>query len=257
MFGYFRRRRRARLREQPFPKAWEGLLREQAPYYARVPEESMAELHAQIQVFLAEKSFEGCNGFTIDDSVRLIVAMHACLLTLRRTHDYYPGLHAILIYPDAFRVQREEPDDDGFVDEIDDVQEGESWEAGTVILSWKDVWQDIGRFDGRNVILHEFAHQLWDNGEAALPAKTDAGEWRGAMMREYEKHCRAVERNRRTYLDPYGAEDPAEFFSCTTEQFFEQPRLFSKRHPELYTRLRQFYHQDPVRYFDTGEDATP
>lgn len=257
MFGYFRRRRRERLRAQPFPAAWAACLQAEAPYYPHIPEDLRGELHAQMQVFLAEKRFEGCNGFVIDDAVRLLVALHACLLTLNLRHPYYPGLHAVLIYPDAFRVQRDEPDDFGFVDEVNEVQEGESWEDGTVILSWKDVWKDIGRFDGRNVILHEFAHQLWDNGDVVLTDKAEDAAWRSSMMREYEKHCRAVERRRRTFLDPYGAEDPAEFFSCTTEQFFEQPRLFSKRHPELYLRLQQFYDQDPVRYFDTGEGATP
>lgn len=251
MFGFIRRRRRARVVAQPFPDPWEALIRDWVPYDAKLPEPLRAALRRHVRVFLHEKPFEGCNGLEVDDAMRIAVAAHACLLILCRETDYYPGLHAILLYPDVFRVRREDPDDLGFVDEIDDVQEGESWDLGTVILSWRDVAGDTGRFDGRNVVLHEFAHQLWDNGEAALPARADAAQWIDAMGRHYETHCRAVDRGRRTYLDPYGAEDPAEFFSCVTEQFFEQPRLFKTRHPDLYGLLRQFYNQDPVTYFSS------
>ncbi len=56
---------------------------------------------------------------------------------------------------------------------------------------------------------------------------------------------RDVRRRRRTVLDPYGAEDPAEFFAVATETFFEAPRRLASRHPALYDVLRRFYRQDP------------
>jgi Mlc titration factor MtfA (ptsG expression regulator) len=47
-------------------------------------------------------------------------------------------------------------------------------------------------------------------------------------------------------LDPYGAEDPAEFFAVATETFFERAVELAQRHPRLYEQLRRFYRQDPA-----------
>ena len=45
---------------------------------------------------------------------------------------------------------------------------GESWSQGQVILSWDDALQGASAVgDGRNVVIHEFAHQLdQENGDA-------------------------------------------------------------------------------------------
>ena len=51
-----------------------------------------------------------------------------------------------------------------------------------------------------------------------------------------------------TLLDPYGAEDPAEFFAVATETFFERASELERRHPQLYNELRRFYRQDPARW---------
>ena len=57
------------------------------------------ELLGHIQVFLAEKRFEGCGGFEITNEVRVTIAAQACLLLLHRGTDYFPGLLTILVYP--------------------------------------------------------------------------------------------------------------------------------------------------------------
>jgi Mlc titration factor MtfA (ptsG expression regulator) len=48
-------------------------------------------------------------------------------------------------------------------------------------------------------------------------------------------------------LDPYAAEDPAEFFAVVSEAFFEMPLLVKQRFPRVYEQLVLFYRQDPAR----------
>jgi Mlc titration factor MtfA (ptsG expression regulator) len=55
-------------------------------------------------------------------------------------------------------------------------------------------------------------------------------------------------RNQRPVLDPYGAEDPAEFFAVATEAFFLLPAELEKDEPELYAVLRDSFRQDPARW---------
>ena len=53
---------RQALMEQPLPPQWRGIL-EDVRLYRQVPQELKEKLDGMIQVFLAEKRFEGC-GFS-------------------------------------------------------------------------------------------------------------------------------------------------------------------------------------------------
>ena len=48
-------------------------------------------------------------------------------------------------------------------------------------------------------------------------------------------------------IDPYGAENPAEFFAVVSEVFFETPGALHDTHPDLYEQLRLFYRQHPLK----------
>ncbi len=46
--------------------------------------------------------------------------------------------------------------------------------------------------------------------------------------------------------DPYGLENPGEFFAVASGLFFEEPRVLKAFSPELYRQLALFYRQNPV-----------
>ncbi|MEY4729855.1 MAG: hypothetical protein RL020_1013, partial [Pseudomonadota bacterium] len=50
-----------------------------------------------------------------------------------------------------------------------------------------------------------------------------------------------------TEIDPYAAEDPAEFFAVISEAFFETPDVVSRQFPDVYKQLALFYRQDPLQ----------
>ena len=52
------------------------------------------------------------------------------------------------------------------------------------------------------------------------------------------------EKGRKTFLDPYGAKNEAEFFAVATELFFDQPVKMQQKHGALYDSLAGFYLQD-------------
>src|ERR1043166_5108510 len=105
MFG-FKTRRRKRLRSQPFPDSWLTILQRNVPYYHRLSSPEQNELHSAIQVFVAEKNFEGCGGLELTDEIKVTIAAYACILLLHLQHDYYPRLQSILVYPDARSEER-------------------------------------------------------------------------------------------------------------------------------------------------------
>jgi len=218
----------------------------------RLPPNDRAPLRRLIQIFLAEKRFEGAGGLEMTDEVRVTVAAQACILLLHLDEPDYPALRTILVYPTAYRARGTEHGAFGMVTEIDQVRLGEAWNAETVILSWDDVRRGAADpDDGHNVVLHEFAHQLDmedhdANGAPALADHTMYAAWARILGEEFEQLQGAVDRHERTLMDAYGTQSPAEFFAVATETFFERPTALREEHPELYGQLRDFYRQDPA-----------
>lgn len=252
MFAAVRKWKRRRWDNLPFPPAWLKILRERVPYYGLLSAVEQAQLRTLIRVFLAEKNFEGCGGLKMTDEIRVTIAAQACILLLNREHDYYAGLHSILVYPSSYRAPSKRVDAAGVVHEGDESRLGEAWLRGAIILSWDDVRQDAMDFDdGHNVTFHEFAHQLDQqdgtfDGAPLLESRSHYRSWARVLMKEYEALGNATDRGQETLIDQYGATEPAEFFAVITEAFFERPKALKEKHSELYAELKKFYQQDPL-----------
>lgn len=252
MFDFFRDRRRKAICERPFPSTWQTILVENVPYFASMSADDQDKLRDLIQIFLEEKRFEGCGGLEIDDEIRVTVAAQACILILRQDSDIYPELEAILVYPSTYVDRRPRTVEGGIVVEEPEVRLGESWSRGVVVLAWDAVVRGAADMrDGKNVVFHEFAHQLDTEDGAAdgapvLERRAAYGPWARVLGVAYEGLVRDDEEGNKTLLDTYGAKNPAEFFAVVTECFFERPRALRARHPALYEQMREFYQQDPA-----------
>jgi Mlc titration factor MtfA (ptsG expression regulator) len=249
VFG-LKRRHRDRIESRSFPGEWLAFVQRNVPYCSLLSLVERARLHGLVQVFLHEKKFEGCGGLEMTDEIRVTVAAQACILLLGRNGDVFPTLRAVLVYPHAYIAPVTSRLEDGV--EAEGVQErsGESWSHGTLVLSWDGVLEGAADIrDGVNLVFHEFAHQLdYESGAAEgapdLPGRSMAAEWARVFGREYRALVNDLVRHRPSLLDPYGAENPAEFFAVTTEFFFERPLELKARHPALYEQLRLFFRQD-------------
>ncbi len=251
---WLKKRRRKRLADREFPQGWLRIIEKNVPLYRRLPPNDQVELRRHILVFVGEKRFEGCRGLKITDEIKVTIAAQACVLLLHRKTDYYPGLSTILVYPQAFVVRRAEHLPGGVVSEAPQVLLGESWRRGSVVLSWDDVRHGAADVnDGHNVVFHEFAHQIESSGgkrDGTVVLKNSSSyiAWARVLQRDYKKLRQAAARHQQTFLNKYGATNPAEFFAVITEFFFEKPKELKEIHPQLYNELKQFYQQDPVRY---------
>jgi Mlc titration factor MtfA (ptsG expression regulator) len=254
------RRRRARLMARPLPPEWLSALEKPAFYHA-LPTGDQKTLRGLMQLFRHSKSFEGCGGFELTEEVMALITAHACLLILRRLDPPYPSLKSILVYPEAYVAKYIDFSGPRTIREDEAAMLGTSWTSGTVILAWSAVEGGYRNArDGHNVALHEFAHQLdqengpVDGAPGLLPGRPGAERraayriWQTVMQQEYEALCTALEEGRKTFLDPYGATHPAEFFAVSTEFFFERPIVLRRQHPGLYQQLKLYYQQDPAKW---------
>ncbi|HRG98420.1 MAG TPA: zinc-dependent peptidase [Polyangiaceae bacterium] len=251
MFDFFKRRRREALRAEPFPEAWREILQRNVRHAARLTPDERAELEQLTRIFLAEKTFEGCDGLELTDEIRVTIAGQACLLLLNRETDVYPELEIVLVYPHAYRAPARRQSG-AVVLEGEEARLGESWSRGMVVLAWDHVataGHHLG--GGHNVVLHEFAHQLdAEEGDMDGVPELDSNArylgWARTFGEEFQELTQRLHAGRRSDIDPYGAASPAEFFAVVTEMFFERPRALRRGHPELYAELAAFYCQDPA-----------
>lgn len=227
---------------QPLPEDWARRLLATVPQAVAVPAARRTFYLAQCEQFLRDKRFVGCNGLVVSDEMRLAVTGLACLLVLRPDAAPYPRLRSVLLYPGAFLVPQDEPDELGLVDDAPVEQIGESWDGERVLLSWPDVEAALAG-DEVNVVVHEFAHQLDDEtpGVEGAPTLRNYERWSEVMQREYAR----LRRHRRPpVLDPYGAESPGEFFGVVTEAYLQRGADLQRHHTELYGLLHDYYGLD-------------
>jgi Mlc titration factor MtfA (ptsG expression regulator) len=250
MFG-FKNRRRRKLMQSPLSSAHAAIVERNVPYSRMLTAAQRRRHQGLTQIFLEEKYFEGCGGLTLTDEIRVTIAAGGCILILGLDTEVYPKLRSVLVYPRAYKANVAARQPDGTVAEGWEGRLGESWMQGYVVVSWEDVLRAASdRPPGRNVLFHEFAHQL-DNESGApegAPALADpraCEAWARVFGAEFQALREALERGEPTFLDPYGATDPAEFFAVATEYFFELPAELKLRHRELYGQLMEFYRQDP------------
>ncbi len=252
LFFYRSWRRRNEL-QQPFPSDLRKLLTSQVPLYQTLPSELKEQLEHHVQLFLSEKSFYGCDGFEIDDRVRLTIAGHACLLIVGRSYSDYDEVQSILVYPSAYRVMESEQQD-MIVHTGEQIRAGEASTLGRVVLSWLDCEEATRPGSEHNVILHEFAHQLdyLDGSADGAPPLSDdqAEQWQQTMTRAYGHLRQSLSHHRKSWLDPYGATEPAEFFAVLTETFFQQPEHLNQEQPEVYQALWGYYRVNPLTFRD-------
>src|SRR5438477_175383 len=255
MFDLFKQRRRKRLKARSVPKQWTETIRTYVRFFDRLSPADQAELFGHAQVFLSEKRFEGCAGLELTDDICLTIAIQACLLLLHRRTDYFPRLLTILVYPSAYLVQEQRPVDENIWQEGTVSRLGETArQMGSMVLAWDAAKAGAADpSDGRNVVFHEFAHQLdYENyaadGMPGLPTRDQQVAW-GAVMRVEFASLRAADATGiPTLLDTYGATSPAEFFAVATEAFFERPYALRQRHPHLYEEFARYFQQDPIEY---------
>jgi Mlc titration factor MtfA (ptsG expression regulator) len=237
-----RRDRRRRLAfSRAFSKRWRVFLEHRYDHYLRLPSAWRSRFDDDIKIFVAEIRITGI-GVEATEELRLLVGASAVTLSLAWPEFEWDCVTEVLLYPQAF-------DRDYSFEKPERTGEVHPW--GTVILSVPALEKGFADpHDGHHVGLHEFAHLLDMEQKRfdGIPAGLDEAQnqrWHGIVAAEMERLRRG-----QSILDPYGAEDPAEFFAVSVEFFFEKPQVLRRSHGELYEVLCSYFQQDPAAWDD-------
>jgi len=231
------------------PDLWRDI-RAAVPWVAALDPERDARLAQLAARFLHEKAITPVGELVLDDRDRGLLAAACCLPLLEFGAAGLRGWSQLIVYPEAFRVNRTHVDAAGVLHQWEDELVGESWDSGPLILSWADVLADCDDpHAGFCVAVHEMAHKIdvLDgelDGTPPLPGPWQRG-WARDFQAAYDAFVEEVEAGRDTAIDPYAAEAPEEFFAVASEYHFSDPRLLRAAMPRVAAHLERFYGLSP------------
>jgi Mlc titration factor MtfA (ptsG expression regulator) len=233
-----------KLKKSPLPEKYKRYIIN-LPEFKKLTEKQKQILFYKIQRFLEEKEFIGV-GLEITDEIKAVTAFYACLPTLAYIDFCYPSLKYIYIYPNPVILKQNKK---GFVVSNEEMLISGEAVGEVVLLVWNEAKREIHHNEGRNVIIHEFAHELdFEEGMInGIPPieKSKYMEWTKIMQKEFLRFRQKTLKNRflgrYSLLDKYAATNPAEFFAVLSEYYFERPEILKKHFPDIYKELKNFY----------------
>ena len=239
VFWLFRKWRRGRLVDRPFPDHWRDILAERYTFYEKLGDEERESFHTHLKVFLWEKHWEGAGGLEVSEEMKVVISAAAARIARKLPLSVYDRLTEIVIYASHYR----HPGKDHTV------VMGQAHNFGTLVLSWDAVEHGIATPDNaRDTAIHEFAHVLDAadgvfDGTPLLENGTDYPLWAEVMGKHFAELQEAPFQG---CLRSYGAKNEAEFFAVATEAFFETPGQLRQCAPDLYEVLSEYFGVEPV-----------
>ena len=233
-----------------------ALLEGRYPEWVRLTDAERADMQRLIVAFVDRMRWESARGTDLTPEMKVLIGAQACLLLLGLDVDEFPATPSIIVHGRAVIESGEREIGVGRVRSDGRRRlDGQAHYRGPVVLSWPAVERDLARPErGRNVVYHEFAHQLdmldgSIDGAPPLGAGGSAERWVAVMSDAYER----LRQGGSEVVRPYAGTNPGEFFAVATEAFFTRPIDLRTHEPDLFVQLCTYYGQDPARRAERSE----
>lgn len=245
IYWYWRSKRPVYKVPAKFPAEWRELLQTHVHFYQNLEAKGRKKYENKVRNFLRQIRITGIKT-DVTDLDRLLAASSAVIPLFSFPRWNYTYLKEVLLYPAHFDKNFDMDNPEQVITGM--MGSGRNME-GMMILSKKSLHQGFKNpSDKHNVGIHEFTHILdkqdgvVDGVPGQLNDKQYAEPWLKLMHREMQKI-----RKGKSDIDAYAGTSEEEFLAVASEYFFERPKLFKKKHPQLYKTLKKVYHQDMVK----------
>jgi len=228
----------------PFPEDWNSLLDTHVHFYAVLSEKNKKIFQKRMMLFLSEIRIEGV-GLEIRDLDKILIAASAVIPVFGFSEWHYNNLSVVLLYPNNFN------EDLDFGNKAKNKMiaglVGTGRYENHMILSQKALYHGFSnKTDKQNTAVHEFVHLVdkKDGVTDGIPERLLEHQYIAPWLQLIHKEMEAINSNK-SDIRSYGGTSEIEFFAVASEYFFERPKLFKRKHPELYDMLVQCFQQKP------------
>jgi hypothetical protein len=235
-----------------FPEQWRPTLERYCRPWRLLDARGRAGIEALTLDLVADKRWETVRGGELTDEMIVVIAAHAAVPVLELGSASYRRVRTVLVAPSVMRATGPGRGPAGTRVSGPATVVGEAHHDGLVRLSWPTVRRDaLAPRSGRNVVYHEFAHQLdlldgWVDGTPPL-AGPDGTRWQEVCTRRMAEIRRGDDSG---ILRAYAGTGPGEFFAVASEAFFTLGSRLAGEVADLYELLALYYRQDPAGWPD-------
>jgi MtfA peptidase len=163
---------------------------------------------------------------------KAIVLAHANRMTLGFKDYLYRSCTVLELHESAY-----------FSEQLQQWHRGDAGLDGTIRLSLKHLEEgDNNTHDGINLAIHEFAHAIMIElftGDERLGFYERFMDYKHQSIKDVDE---IIEKK---LLREYAYTNDPEFFSVTTEVFFETPEVLKNNVPDFYNVMCRLYNQQP------------
>lgn len=231
--------------EAPIPESvseeHRQFLSSKVSFYAQLVDEDKTHFEQRCVAFIAATEFVG-HDIEVTDEDKLLVASGSVILAWGFPHWHYVKVDTIFLVSSSFNENSEFGKKDSNIYGL----VGTHHLAGKMILSQPALHHGFSNDnDKRNVAIHEFAHliDMADGGYDGLPMELSEKAFCLPWLEMVKQGINDIQ-NKKSDIRRYGATNNMEFFAVISEYFFERPKLFKRKNPELYNALERFYQQN-------------
>lgn len=229
--------------DQPLPPTYPQLLQQHVSYYRSLSDEKKKLFEDRVNLFLQQTRIEGIET-EVDDLDKVLVASSA-IIPIFGFDDWSYPLTNVLLYADRFNASYETSGKDRNILGI--MGEGGALQS-TMALSKPALHEGFTNETSKeNTAIHEFVHLL-DKADGSTDGTPEYLLERGHIkpwLQLIHQNIHDIKANH-SDINPYGITNEAEFFAVASEYFFKRPELLKEKHPELFARLEEIFHQNPT-----------
>lgn len=193
------------------------------------------EFLQRIRTYYKQFQFLSRSNFVVTKFVKTIISSHAAYLTLFLSEDSLSYYTSILLYPDNYRSRITKRVHKG------EVNPG----LRIIVFSWKGILESLKINQGKNLLIHEFAHALWLESKLQSNVYTIFDQY---PLREFEELAKQevdkLTDTQNHFLRDYAFTNLEEFFAVVSENFFERPTELKIALPHFYDVCVKLYNND-------------
>ena len=221
-------------------KADKAFLDKLFPYYRRLNPKHKEEFERKLAYILARKTFVPRGGLEeISREMELLIGATAVMVTFGFRRVNLQHFRKILVYPDSYYSTINRTYHQGEVNP----------RLGIIVLSWKNFLKGfVQPDDGINLGVHEMAHAL--KLENQIRYNKASNFFNPDIWEEFKRlallQVKEVQKGDIGIFRESAGANLHEFFAVALEVFFERPREFKLKRPELYKTLVYLLQQDPL-----------